>query len=111
MSRANGAPPGRSIWDGASGSQPITSASRAGKDIPDAQDVDVVSRAVKDMQSIARADHQRVDLKELLVNSSREAQYSELPAGVSAAAAAPMQDHCALVHPVKSSLVASVNQS
>lgn len=104
MARAIGAPPGRSIWDGASGSQPITSGHRAGKDIPDAQDVDLVSRAAKDMQSIARADHQRVDLKELLVNSSREAQYSELPAGVSAAATTTNAANRAFVYRLKGNL-------
>lgn len=80
MARAGGAPPGRSIWDAA---QPASTASTTTKSVPDAQNVDIVNKAMKDMQSTARDDLQRYDLRDLLVNSSREAQYSELPAGVS----------------------------
>ena len=82
MARANGPPPGRSLWDGAAPTQPESIKVKA---VPAAQDVEVVSRALKELNSTARADHQRIDLKELLLNSSREAQYGELPAGVSSA--------------------------
>lgn len=78
MSRVS-APPGRSLWDA---SQPTLAASTAANTVPDAQNTDIVGKAMKDMQSTARDDFQRYDLKDLLVNSSREAQYSELPAGV-----------------------------
>ena len=80
MARTSRPPPGRSLWDGSAPAQ--TSESNKVKDSPVAQNVEVVGRALKEMNSIARSDHQRIDLKDLLLNSSREAQYGELPAGV-----------------------------
>lgn len=87
MSRVGAAPPGRSIWDA---SQPAATASTAAKTVPDAQNVDIVNKAMRDMHSTARDDNQRYDLKDLLVNSSREAQYSEMPAGVRASTRAAL---------------------
>ena len=80
MARAMRPPPGRSLWD-----NPPAQPSESDKvdTNPVAQSVEVVGRALKELNSTARADHQRIDLKDLLLNSSREAQYGELPAGVS----------------------------
>ena len=82
MARVNGPPPGRSIYD----ATPASQSSHAIKDnaptVPEAQDVDAVSRATKELSSTARSDHQRIDLTELLSQTSRESSYSEVPAGV-----------------------------
>lgn len=80
MARPNGLPPGRSQYDGTVDVQ--TSDSIKVNSVPAAQEVEVASRALKEMNNVARADHQRIDLKDLLANSSRDSQYPELPAGV-----------------------------
>ncbi len=80
MARATGPPPDRSLWDGTAPVQQPESIKV--KAVTAAQDVEVVSRALKEMNSTARADHHRIDLKDLLFNSSRDNQYSEIPAGV-----------------------------
>ncbi len=80
MARPNGLPPGRSQYDGTVAAQ--TSESIKVNSVPAAQEVEVASRALKEMNNVARADHQRIDLKDLLANSSRDSQYPELPAGV-----------------------------
>ncbi|DBA89731.1 TPA: hypothetical protein ACH3X2_004613 [Trebouxia sp. C0005] len=79
MARPNGLPPGRSQYDGTVDVQ--TSDSIKVNSVPAAQEVEVASRALKEMNNVARADHQRIDLKDLLANSSRDSQYPELPAG------------------------------
>ncbi|KAL0048046.1 hypothetical protein WJX82_006459 [Trebouxia sp. C0006] len=79
MARPNGLPPGRSQYDGTVAAQ--TSESIKVNSVPAAQEVEVASRALKEMSNVARADHQRIDLKDLLANSSRDSQYPELPAG------------------------------
>ena len=81
MARPNGLPPGRSQYDGTGPAQ--TPESTHVRTVPAAQDVEIASRALKEMNNVARADHQRIDLKDLLANSSRDSQYPELPAGVS----------------------------
>ena len=80
MARPNGLPPGRSQYDGSVAVQ--TSESVKVNSVPAAQKVEVASRALKEMNNVARADHQRIDLNDLLANSSRDSQYPELPAGV-----------------------------
>lgn len=80
MARPNGLPPGRSQYDDTVAAQ--TSESIKVNSVPAAQEVEVASRALKEMNNVARADHQRIDLKDLLANSSRDSQYPELPAGV-----------------------------
>ncbi|DBA94363.1 TPA: hypothetical protein ACH3X1_001969 [Trebouxia sp. C0004] len=79
MARPNGLPPGRSQYDGTVAVQ--TPESIKVNSVPAAQEVEVASRALKEMNNVARADHQRIDLKDLLANSSRDSQYPELPAG------------------------------
>lgn len=80
MARPSGLPPGRSQYDGTITVQ--TPDSIKVHSVPSAQEVEVASRALKEMNNVARADHQRIDLKDLLANSSRDSQYPELPAGV-----------------------------
>ena len=82
MARVNGPPPGRSIYDATPDSQSTDRSKVDTPTVPQAQDVEAVSRAAKDLSSSARVDHQRVDLNDLLSQTSRESSYSEVPAGV-----------------------------
>lgn len=82
MARVNGPPPGRSIYDATPASQSSQAIKVNAPTVPEAQDVDAVSRAAKELSSTARSDHQRIDLTELLSQTSRESSYSEVPAGV-----------------------------
>lgn len=82
MARVNGPPPGRSIYDATPASQSTDRIKIDTPTVPQAQDVEAVSRAAKELSSSARVDHQRVDLNDLLFQTSRESSYSEVPAGV-----------------------------
>lgn len=82
MARANEPPPGRSIYDATPASQSSYAIKVNAPTVPEAQDVDAVSRAAKELSSTARSDHQRIDLTDLLSQTSRESSYSEVPAGV-----------------------------
>lgn len=82
MARVNGPPPGRSIYDATPASQGSQAIKVNTPTVPEAQDVDAVSRAAKELSSTARSDHQRIDLTDLLSQTSRESSYSEVPAGV-----------------------------
>ena len=82
MARASGPPPGRSIYDATPASQSTDHLRVETPVVSEAQDVDAVSRAAKELSSTARSDLQRVDLNDLLSQTSREASYSEVPAGV-----------------------------
>ena len=84
MARASGPPPGRSIYDATPASQSSEGIKvKNTPTVPEAQDVDAVSRAIKELSSTARSEHQRIDLTDLLSQTSRESSYSEVPAGVS----------------------------
>lgn len=82
MARANGLPPGRSIYDATPTTQSIAGIRATIPIVPESQDVEAVSRAAKEISSTARTDHQRIDLTDLLSQTSRESSYSEVPAGV-----------------------------
>lgn len=82
MARVNGPPPGRSIYDATPASQGSQAIKVNAPTVPEAQDVDAVSRAAKELSNTARSDHQRIDLTDLLSHTSRESSYSEVPAGV-----------------------------
>ena len=82
MARVNGPPPGRSIYDATPASQSSQGIKVNAPSVPEAQNVDAVSRAAKELSSTARSDHQRIDLTDLLSQTSRESSYSEVPAGV-----------------------------
>lgn len=82
MARANGPPPGRSIYDATPATQSSVGIIADTLVVPESQDVEAVSRAAKEISSTARTDHQRIDLIDLLSQTSRESSYSEVPAGV-----------------------------